>query len=220
MFPCLILILDSIEKSYFSLYPSGAFYGIKDMKGNANSMALTAGNIIQLRPKAKETGSKARIQDRETFLAYLLPMKKHLYNFVQKVSNFSPDADDIFQDTLLKAFRYFHSFDRSKNFKTWIFTIAHNLLKDTFREKQLCHWTVSLEEVEEITTDTVTNDVREIYATAAALKPRHREVFFLYYYNEFNISEIIEITGLSRPNVKFILHQARKAIKKVMEVKA
>ena len=181
-------------------------------------MVLTAGNILQLHQRAKETGTEARAQDRETFLAYLLPVKKHLYNFVQKASNFSPDADDIFQDTLLKAFRYFHSFDRRKKFKTWIFTIAHNLLKDAFREKQLRHWPVSLEEVGEITADAVSNDVREIYTTAAALKPRHREVFFLYYYNEFTISEIIEVTGLTRPNVKFMLHQARKAIKKVMEV--
>ena len=105
-------------------------------------MALTAGNILQLRQRAQETGSTARAQDRETFLTYLLPVKKHLYNFVQKTSNFSPDADDIFQDTLLKAFRYFHSFNHSKNFKTWVFTIAHNLLKDAFREKQLRHWPV------------------------------------------------------------------------------
>lgn len=187
-------------------------------------MVLTAGNILQLRQRAKETGAAARAQDRETFLAYLLPVKKHLYNFVQKASNFSPDADDIFQDTLLKAFRYFHSFDRGKNFKTWIFTIAHNLLKDAFREKQLRHWPVSLEEVGEIAADedqtdtAVSNDVQEIYTIAAALKPRHREVFFLYYYNEFTISEIIEITGLTRANIKFMLHQARKAIKKVMEV--
>jgi RNA polymerase sigma-70 factor (ECF subfamily) len=188
------------------------------MKGNTSSMVLTAGNIIQLRQRPNETGSAARVQDRETFLAYLLPVKKHLYNFVQKTSNFSNEADDIFQDTLLKAFRYFHSFDHRKNFKTWVFTIAHNLLKDAFREKQLRHWPLSLEEVGEITADAISNDVREIYATAAALKPRHREVFLHYYYNEFTIPEIVEITGLTRPNIKFMLHQARKAIKKIMEV--
>lgn len=183
-------------------------------------MVLTAGNILQLQQRAEETGPAARAQDRETFLDFLLPVKKHLYNFVQKASNFSTEADDIFQDTLLKAFRYFHSFDRRKNFKTWIFTIAHNLLKDVFREKQLRHLPLSLEEVGEITADASSNDVHEIYTTAAALKPRHREVFFLYYYNEFTIPEIVEITGLTRPNIKFILHQARKAIKKIMEVQA
>ena len=185
---------------------------------NTSSMALTAGNIIPLQQRARETGSAAQAQDRETFLDYLLPVKKRLYNFILKASNFSPEADDIFQDTLLKAFRYFYSFDRRKNFKTWIFTIAHNLLKDVFREKQLGHWPLSLAEVGEITADAVSNEVREIYTTAAALKPRPREVFFLYYYNEFTIPEIVEITGLTRPNIKFILHQARKAIKKVMEV--
>lgn len=187
-------------------------------------MVLTAGNIVQLHQRPKQTEPAARAQERETFLAYLLPVKKHLYNFVQKTSNFSPDADDIYQDTLLKAFRYFYSFDRRKKFKTWIFTIAHNLMKDVFREKQLRQWPLSLEEVEGLAVDedqtnsAISHDVQEIYTLAASLKPRHREVFFLYYYNEFTVAEITEVTGLSRPNIKFMLHQARKAIKRVMEV--
>ena len=52
---------------------------------------------------------------------------------------------------------------------------------------------------------------------AGTLKPRQREVFFLYYYNGFNISEIAAITGLTEVNIKFILYQARKAVKVIME---
>ena len=61
-----------------------------------------------------------------------MPIKKYLYNFIQKSLSFSQEADDIFQETLLKSFRYFNSFKQDKNFKTWIFTIAHNLMKDYF----------------------------------------------------------------------------------------
>ena len=151
------------------------------------------------------------------FLGYLLPVKKHLYNFIRKSLNFSTEADDVFQETLLKGFRYFHSFNRSQSFKTWIFTIAHNLVKDAFTAKSKVKPPLSLEEAGEIAI--VEDDgVREIYAIAAALTPRQREVFFLYYYNEFKISEIMEITGLSRANIKFILHQARKSIKKTLDI--
>ena len=151
------------------------------------------------------------------FLRYLLPVKKHLYNFIRKSSNFSSEGDDMFQETLLKGFRYFHSFDQKKDFKTWIFTIAHNVMKDAFAAQKRLNPSISLEEAGEIAA-VECSDVREIYAAAAALKNRHREVFFLYYYNEFKISEIMAITGLSRPNIKFILHRARKTIKNILEV--
>ncbi|UCH94261.1 MAG: RNA polymerase sigma factor [Candidatus Aminicenantes bacterium] len=187
-------------------------------------MALTAGSFIRQGPKPAAALSTTPAEDRDTFLRYVLPVKKPLYNFVRKALNFSPDTDDIFQETLLKGFRYFHSFDHRKNFKTWIFTIAHNLLKDAFQEKKRRLWPMPLEEVEEIAVDdsqtNTPHEVQEIYAAAAQLKPRQREVFFLYYYNEFSVSEITEITGLTRTNVKFMLHQARKAIKKAMEVQA
>ena len=187
-------------------------------------MVLTAGDIMSFRRKPAAAAAATRADHREAFLAYLLPVKKHLYNFIRKALNFSHDADDIFQDALLKGFRYFHSFDRRKNFKTWIFTIAHNLMKDNFREKGHHTYPVSLQEVGDISAEGapagMTEKVQEIYAAAANLKPRQREVFFLYYYNEFGVSEVAEITGLTRANTKFILHQARNTIKTVMEVPA
>jgi RNA polymerase sigma-70 factor (ECF subfamily) len=150
-----------------------------------------------------------------------MPIKKYLYNFIRKSLSFSHEADDIFQETLLKSFRYFHSFKRDKNFKTWIFTIAHNLMKDYFKSINTRSSSLVILEGDEIALDkdtSLTEDVREIYMMAGKLKPRHREVFFLYYYNEFKIPEIVEITGLTKVNVKFILHQARKSVKKMLEV--
>jgi len=48
------------------------------------------------------------------------------------------------------------------------------------------------------------------------LKPRQREVFFLFYDQGFSIQEIARITGLREGNVKFILNRARTAIKSIM----
>jgi RNA polymerase sigma-70 factor (ECF subfamily) len=197
---------NSAEKIFF-LYPFQVLHGIKSMKGNAMAIELND------RPGFS----------RDLFLNSLMPVKTHLYNFIRKSTNFSPDADDLFQDTLLKGFRYFHSFDRNKSFKTWIFTIAHNLLKDHVRSVNvLLKDPLPLEYAAEKNIDgldaATADDIREIYAIAARLKPRQREVFFLYYYNEFTVSEIVEITGISRASVKFTLHQARSAIKKIVEV--
>jgi len=157
---------------------------------------------------------------REDFMVLLAPIKKYLYNFIRKSLNYSAETDDIFQETILKGFRYFNTYDREKDFKTWIFTIAHNLMKDSYayRQKNL---SVSLEELGDVECERkeISHEVQEIYTAAHVLAPRDREIFFLYYYNEFEVSEIAKVTGLSRPNIKFILHQARKNIKKRMEVR-
>ena len=183
-------------------------------------LRLCEGNGQKRRRAGMEADSAGTVPahvTRDRFLELLLPVKAQLYNFIRKAANFSPDADDVFQDTLLKGFRYFHSFDSSRSFKTWIFKVAHNMLKDAFRSRQ---YMADLDEVGDVPAEMNQSepDVKDIYAAAANLKPRHREVFFLYYYNEFSVAEIGNITGLSRPNVKFVLHQARKQIKKTMEV--
>jgi len=180
-------------------------------------MALNLDNIVR-HPGRAASEQIVETADKDLFLHLLVPVKKHLYNFIRKSMNFSQEADDIFQDTLLKSFRYFHSFKRDKSFKTWIFTIAHNLLKDHFKTGR---GLVLIEDADGLPVDedpSIPRDVRDIYQAAAGLRPRQREIFYLYYYNEFKVPEIVRITGLTRVNVKFILHQARKAVKEIMEV--
>ena len=62
-----------------------------------------------------------------------LPM---VYNFVLRLSGRSADAPDIVQDIFVKVWRKIESFDREKNFKTWLFTIAHRTVIDWFRKKK------------------------------------------------------------------------------------
>ncbi len=149
---------------------------------------------------------------KDDFLARLSPHKEKLYNFILKSANCSPDADDLYQDTVLKAFQYFNSYDRDRAFKPWIFRIASNIIRDYFRKH---HPALQLEhfDIPDRSRSHAEQDIREIYRLASRLKPKHRQVFFLYYYNDFTVSEISDVTGLSRFSVKFILSQSRKAVR-------
>jgi len=69
----------------------------------------------------------ALFQKQETitveFFQFLLnPIKENLYNFIFKALNFCEDANDVYQETILRAFKYRKSYDRQSPFKTWIFT--------------------------------------------------------------------------------------------------
>lgn len=216
----------------FFFYPPNLFHGITDMKNNEMCANMTP---ITLSHNSKEdcfpddsptseiiatVESKTETADeiRDLFLFYLEPVKKNLYNFIRKAMNYCIEADDVYQDTLLKGFRYFYSFDRSKTFKTWIFSIACNRMKDMFSTKVIQN-SVQSEEIVNIPTDqSIDNDIKEIMDAAAQLPQRKREIFFLYYYNEFTIPEIARIVRTNRANVKFVLYTARNTIKKKLEV--
>jgi len=149
-------------------------------------MALSLDKNVRLsRPAAAvEPEKSVELGNKELFLHLLMPIKKYLYNFIRKSLNFSHEADDIFQDTLLKGFLYFHSFKRDKNFKTWIFTIAHNLMKDYFKSISISSSSsasILLEDADEIALDrdiSLTEDVREIYNMAWKIKAPAQGSFF------------------------------------------
>jgi RNA polymerase sigma-70 factor (ECF subfamily) len=161
----------------------------------------------------------------ERFQQFLNPLKQNLYNFISKALNFSQDADDVYQETVLRAFKYRHSFkpEKGASFKTWLFTVAHNEIKKYFNTHKKKTAAVNLEDHPEFSADTAGDEhqrrmVRDIYETAQELNPRWRKVFFLFYDQRFSIKEIETITGLKEGNIKYILNQAREKIKEKIGV--
>lgn len=61
---------------------------------------------------------------------------KPVYNLVFRLTGKSDEAEDLTQETFLKAWKNIKKFDKNKSFKTWIFTIAHNTVIDFYRKKK------------------------------------------------------------------------------------
>jgi len=61
---------------------------------------------------------------------------KPIYNFIYRYAGNRQDAEDIAQDVFLRAWKSLKKFDRSKKFKTWIFSIARNAAIDWLRKKK------------------------------------------------------------------------------------
>lgn len=185
---------------------------------------------LSFEPVLKNTFSflkKEKAVNTAAFREMLEPVKHNLYNFIYKALNFSEDADDVFQETVLRALKYIKSFKPNRSFKTWIFTIAHNEIKgyykrssDKSRMMPGALWGENVEEEIAGDIDCAEKElVKDIYEIAAGLKPQQRRVFFLFYDNKFSIKEINNITGLKEGNIKFILNQSRERIKEELGVK-
>lgn len=171
------------------------------------------------REKREISIEKTKLKANDIFLEFFTPVKKNLYNFIFKSLNFSEDANDIYQDTVLRALKYFKKFDKTKPFKPWLFAIANNEIKKHFKKSILLYSEKNIEELCENLSDEADRDlVKAIYIVAENLKPQDRQMFFLFYDNGFSIAEISGITGIKTGYIKVILSNARKEIKKLLEV--
>ena len=147
------------------------------------------------------------------FWEQLSPHKLKLYNFIHKSLNFSEESDDVFQETILRALKYFKSYKKERNFGAWLFSIAHNEVKRHFKKAGKRPTSNDVEGIG-ISSTKQQDQVKDIYLYAERLRPRHREVFFLFYYSGFTISEISRIIHLKEGSIKAFLNQARNTLRK------
>ncbi len=190
------------------------------MKSNRTYSEYNFPIIINIQEKKEKFIPKLREKTKSSATSVLFweklgPHKLKLYNFIHKSLNFSEEADDVFQETILRAFKYFKSYKKGLNFGSWLFSIAHNEIKRHFKKAGKMS---TLNDVESLgISSTKRNDlVKDIYLYAEKLKPRHREIFFLFYYNGFNISEISRIIHLKEGSIKAFLNQARNTLRELL----
>jgi len=65
-----------------------------------------------------------------------LPQLDALYGTALRLTRNPKDAEDLTQETLLRAFRFFHRFETGTNFKAWLFKILHNTFYNRYRKEQ------------------------------------------------------------------------------------
>ena len=71
--------------------------------------------------------------DRDRFDTEALPYLKRLYGTAYRMTGNAADAEDLVQETLLRAFRSFDRFIPGTNLRAWLFTILHHVRTDGLR---------------------------------------------------------------------------------------
>ena len=155
--------------------------------------------------------------DPEDFWEFIKPFKEKLYNFIIKALNFSEDGEDIYQETVLKAYKNMSGFKKKSSLKTWFFSIANNEIRQYYKKKkrdETYKTNFSTSNAFEISGPKKNILVESIYEIAQKFSLKYKQVFFLFYYNRFSIEEINEITGVKKGSVKYILNSCRERVKK------
>lgn len=164
--------------------------------------------------------------DREAFRKLFEENKNLIFSLAYRYSKNMEDAEDILQDTFIKAYHSLHTFQLQNNstFSSWIYRICINCSIDFLRKnkkrKQSSDQNVEIQDVPsshpsmDPESPKNLNDVQEkLNHVLEQLSARQRMIFILKHYQEMNTREISEYMNCSEGSVKKQLFRAVSVVK-------
>ena len=168
---------------------------------------------------------RAQQDDERAFGELVTRYESKVYSLAMKMLRNPEDAEDVLQDTFLRAYRGVKSFKGNSTFSTWIYRITANSALMRLRKKQLPQ--VSIEDSDERETPIAIADwapgpaeqllnqemQRVMDEAIESLPPEFRQVFILRDIEELSNADVAEILDLSVAAVKSRLHRARLKVR-------
>ena len=163
-----------------------------------------------------------QLQDENTrnaaFTTLVNTFKEPLYWQIRHMVVSHDDADDVLQNTFIKAWNGIATFRGDSKLSTWLYRIATNETLN-FLERQR-HTSVSLDEEESHLSDTLQSDPYfdgdetqlQLQQAIDCLPAKQRQVFTLKYYQEMKYEDMSDILGTSVGALKASYHHAVKKI--------
>jgi RNA polymerase sigma-70 factor (ECF subfamily) len=163
----------------------------------------------------------------EAFHDLIRPYERSVYMMALSMLRNEAEAEDVAQETFIKAYRNLGRFRSESRFSTWLIAIALNEARARLRRKQPA-LTDSIDDTEgpvvpaqltdwrEIPSETLERkEVRSLIRRALDTLPlAYREVFVLRELEERNVRETAETLGITTASVKMRLHRARMMLQK------
>lgn len=155
--------------------------------------------------------------NKQAFRYFVKEYKDLAYNLAISIVKDPDNAEDVVQESFIKAFKSLGSFKKNSKFSSWLYRIVVNEAFAFLRRKKK-EFTYNDVELNEFAEDEIIENQRLDLAKKLilSLNPNEALVLNLFYLEEKKIKEIAKITGWSTPKVKVLLHRARKNIKKLL----
>lgn len=134
-----------------------------------------------------------------------------LFHFLHHKTGNVQDAEDLVQDTFVKAYQNIHRYRCSWKFSTWLFTIARHLASSYYRSLRRSQTVAEVESGSPEPGEIVTQEEarQSLWAMARGLSRNQYQALWLKYAEDMSIKEIAQVLRKSQVNVKVILYRAR-----------
>ncbi|MCD8438337.1 RNA polymerase sigma factor [Tenacibaculum dicentrarchi] len=157
-----------------------------------------------------------------------------LKSFIYRLVTNTEDVEDLCQETFIKAYKNIEFFEEKSTFKTWLFAIANNLIKDHFKAQNRwirnaqdnCSQSIKNSiELQQKTMDVyalgeydIKNHIDYCFTCVMKYLPLERHIaIMLADIYEFKIVEIAQIINKTNGSVKHLLYNGRTTMKKVFD---
>ena len=173
----------------------------------------------------KELLEMFRIEESRNY-AFNLIVRKHqkpVYWHVRRLVIDHDDANDIVQNTFIKAWKSLDNFREESKLFSWLYRIATNEVI-TFLNQKRKRFLIPIHQVERDLSEKLMNDAyfkadaiqKKLYAAILTLPEKQRIVFNMKYFDEIKYEEMSEILGTSVGALKASYHIAVKKIEEIL----
>jgi RNA polymerase sigma-70 factor (ECF subfamily) len=166
------------------------------------------------------------------FEAAAVPFVDALYNTALRMTRNPQDAEDLVQETYLKAYKYYDKFTEGTNFKAWLFRILKNTFINNYRKRQQEPPQNAFDEIEDVFETQVSSDTgsipspeedalenvldEDVQRALDALPDEYRMVVILADLEDFSYQEIADILEIPVGTVMSRLYRARRRLEAEM----
>ncbi|MEW6411952.1 MAG: sigma-70 family RNA polymerase sigma factor [Candidatus Zixiibacteriota bacterium] len=168
------------------------------------------------------------LDKRRTFEAEALPAMDALYRSALRLAKNPSDAEDLVQETYVKAYRFWDKFEPGSNCRAWLFRIMTNVFINEYRSRSRNPVSASSDEIDDrfLYADEDSRDPEQLWVTRTvgsdvlraidSLPDEFRLVVVLSFVEQFTYKQIADMTGLHLGTVKSRLHRGRKLCQKIL----
>ncbi len=145
----------------------------------------------------------------------------YIFTIVVRMVRNHEEAQEIAQDTFVKAYQSLDKFRGESKFSSWLYTIAYRKTLDRIKQQKRMVGSDDLDSCHEGDLGDVTNALdymlleerkSVINSAIESLAPDVAAIITYYYYEELSVKEIVDITGLGADNIKVKLFRGRKKL--------
>lgn len=202
--------------------------GSKHRPREPETMAVSAS--ASLRTRETNLLERHRHGDAQAFSELYRQFETMVYNLALRMSGNAADAEDIAQETFIRAYRHLEKFKGKSSLKTWVFRIALNCANTRLRRRgrRLAHRVDDGEfELERAADESRSPEERAVASDLSAavrvglehLPAHYREAVLLRDFEDMNYSEIAEVLGVRIGTVRSRIARGREQLRQWLEVK-
>jgi len=167
-------------------------------------------------PSEREQYQAAIHGDREAFEMIIRAYSRTLFAIAYGLLQNREEAEDVVQDSLVKAWKTRWRVRDPEKFPAWLATIARHKAHDIFRKRRTVPLSEQLTEpIEPEPTNTAALD-QQLHSALAALPELHRTALTLRYFEEMDYRTIENTLGLTNGSLRGILGRALGSMRKTL----